>query len=144
MSRTHRTRFLVATAACAAMAMAGCASAVRTVTPKPIAVLDAANGKTISAVVGGTIELTLSSSYWNIAGSSAPRILRQDGQPSLLPRPSGCPGIPGLGCTPERVGFTALAPGTAVISASRTTCGEALKCVNQPTTFRLTVIVRKS
>ena len=141
MSVAHRTWGF---AAAAALAITGCASAVGAIHPKPVAVRDAANGKTISAVVGGTVELTLSSSYWNVAGSSAPRILRQDGQPKLLPRPASCPPIPGLGCTPVRVGFTALAPGTAVISASRTTCGEALRCVKQPTKFTLTVIVRKS
>lgn len=131
-------------AACCLLLIIACGTATSSAAPKPVAVLDAANGKTISAVVGGTVELTLSSSYWNVAGSSAPRILRQDGQPKLLPRPASCPPIPGLGCTPIRVDFTALAPGTAVISASRTTCGEAMRCVKQPTKFKLTVVVRKS
>ena len=136
-------------AACCLLLIAACGTATSSAAPnsagpKEIAVLDAANGKTVSAMAGDTIQLTLSSSYWNVAGSSAPRILRQDGQPKLLPRPASCPPTPGLGCTPERVDYTALAVGTAVISASRTSCGEALRCAKKDTHFSVTVIVRKS
>jgi hypothetical protein len=109
--------------------------------PKMIVVRDNANGRTISMRVGESLELILSSSYWNVGGSSASGVLRQDGTTVLLPRPAGCPDIPGLGCTPERTSFRALAGGQAVITASRTSCGEALRCVGKATRFAITVVV---
>jgi hypothetical protein len=107
-----------------------------------IVVRDDANGKGVSARAGDRIELILSSSYWRVTGSSAPSVLRQDGPPVLLPRPSSCPGIPGLGCTPVRAEFTALTDGKAVITASRSACGEALRCKPDQTRFTVDVVVR--
>ena len=104
-----------------------------------IVVRDDANGNAVSARAGDRIELILSSSYWRVTGSSAPSVLRQNGPPVPLPRPSSCADIPGLGCTPVRAGFTALTGGKAVITASRSACGEALRC--KPDQTRLTVIV---
>ena len=56
--------------------------------PTVIVVRDDANGKAVSARAGDRIELILSSSYWHMTGSPAPSVLRQDGPPVLLPRPS--------------------------------------------------------
>jgi hypothetical protein len=110
--------------------------------PGVIVVRDDANGKAVSARAGDRIELILSSSYWHVTGSSAPSVLRQDGAPVLLSRPSSCPDIPGLGCTPIRADFTALTNGKAVITASRSTCGEALRCQPDHTRFAVIVAVR--
>ena len=110
--------------------------------PMVIVVRDVANGKAVSARAGDRIELILSSSYWHVTGSSALSVLRQNGPTVLLPRPSSCPDIPGLGCTPVRAEFTALTDGTAVITASRSTCGEALRCQPDRTRFTVNVIVR--
>lgn len=103
---------------------------------------DNANGKTVRLSVGERLALILSSSYWSVHGSSAPAVVRQDGPGSLLSRPSTCPAIPGIGCTPVRFWFTALAPGTAVITASRVSCGEALRCRPDQQRFSVTVVVR--
>ncbi len=46
-----------------------------------------------------------------------------------------------LGCNPVRAMFTARAPGIAVLSASRTSCGEALRCGPQNGTYQVSVIV---
>ena len=110
--------------------------------PMVIVVHDDANGKAVSARAGDRIELILSSSYWQVTGSSAPSVLRQDGPPVLLTRPSSCPDIPGLGCNPVRAEFTARTDGKAVITASRSTCGEALRCQPDRTRFTVNVIVR--
>ena len=107
-----------------------------------IVVRDDANGKTVSASAGDRIELILSSSYWHVTGNSAPSVLRQDGPTVLLSRPSGCPDIPGLGCTPVRTDFTALADGTTVITARRAACGEALRCKPGQTRFTVNVVIR--
>jgi hypothetical protein len=138
---------IVAAAAACTVAMAGCGTAAPSDGPshKVIVVRDGANGETVSVGVGDTLKLILASSYWNVAGSSMPRVLRQDGPAVLLARPKSCPDIAGLGCTPVRILFTALTRGMAVIRASRTTCGEALKCVGKNATrFTLNVVVTKS
>jgi hypothetical protein len=125
------------------MTSAGCGMAAPHASgPAVIVVRDDANGKAVSARAGDRIELILSSSYWHVTGSSAPRVLRQDGPPVLLPRPSSCPDTPGLGCTPVRADFTALTEGKAVITAKRSACGEALRCNPDQTRFTVTVMVQ--
>jgi hypothetical protein len=145
-ARHHR---LVATVAAviavSVMTSAGCGTAASHASgpvaggPTVIVVRDDANGKVVSTGTGDRIELILSSSYWHVTGSSAPSVLRQDGTPVLLSRPKSCPNIPGLGCIPVRADFTALTDGKAVITAERSTCGEALRCKPDQTQF--TVIV---
>jgi hypothetical protein len=137
----------VAVLAVSAVAAAGCGTAA-SVAHHPvgggatvIVVRDNANGKTVPARAGDRIELILASSYWSVAGSSAPRVLRKDGPTVLLPRPSSCPTIPGLGCVPVRTDFTALTGGKAVITASRSSCGEALRCMPDQTRFTVTIVI---
>jgi hypothetical protein len=123
---------------------AGCGTAApRAGGPVVLVVRDGANGKAVSARAGDRVELILSSSYWHVTGSSAPSVLREDGPPVLLSRPSSCPDIPGLGCTPVRADFTALTGGRAVLTAKRSACGEALRCKPGQTQFTVTVVVRK-
>ena len=134
-------------AASAVVAGCGIATAKHKVVgggPTVIVVRDEANGKTVKARVGDRIELILSSTYWNLHGSSAPRVLRQNGPAVVLARPPDCPDLPGLGCTPEQVNFTALADGTAIIRASRISCGEALRCAPSKTRFAVTLVIGSS
>ena len=143
----HRPMAVVAAVSVASMLTPiGCATASRASGPVAggavIVVRDDANGKTVSASAGDRIELILSSSYWHVTGNSAPSVLRQDGPTVLLSRPSGCPDIPGLGCTPVRTDFTALAGGTTVITARRAACGEALRCKPGQTRFTVNVVIR--
>jgi hypothetical protein len=107
-----------------------------------VVVRDDANGKTVDASVGQTVELILGSTYWTVSGSSASGVLQQDGATTPLPRPTNCPKIPGLGCVPVHTFFKAVAPGTASITASRTTCGEAKPCATDQESFKVTVVVR--
>ena len=144
LARCHRRMaVVVAVFAVSILTSAGCGTASsRAGGPVVIVVRDDANGKAVSARAGDRIELVLSSSYWQVTGSSAPSVLRQDGPPTLLSRPSTCPHIPGLGCVPVRADFTALTDGRAVITASRSTCGEALRCGPGQTRFTVIVVVR--
>lgn len=112
-------------------------------TPAPAVVArDSSNGHTLSLNVGERLELVLASDYWTVSGSSVPRVLRQDGPSSALKRPPTCGPIPGLGCVPIRTDFSAVSPGTALITASRLSCGEALRCPPSRQHFTLTVVVR--
>ena len=106
-----------------------------------IIVRDDADGKTVHVPAGDRVELILSSTYWMVHRSTAPRVLRQDGPTRLLPRPQSCPKIPGLGCVPVKTSYTALAAGRAVITASRGSCGEALRCVGHQGRFKVTIVV---
>ena len=149
LAQRHRLVALaMAVFAASIVTSAGCGTAASRTSghaaggPMVIVVRDNANGKAVSARAGDRIELILSSSYWHLTGSSAPRVLRQDGPPALLPRPSSCPDIPGLGCTPMRADFTAVTSGKAVITASRSSCGEALRCKPDQTRFAVIVVVR--
>jgi hypothetical protein len=138
----------VAVIAVSIMTSAGCGTAASSASgpvaggPAVIVVHDDANGKAVSTRAGDRIELILSSSYWHVTGSSAPSVLRQNGPPVLLSRPKSCPDIPGLGCIPVRADFTALTDGKAVITAERSTCGEALRCRPDQTRFSVIVDVR--
>jgi hypothetical protein len=107
----------------------------------PVVLRDGASRTIVHVRVGNKVELILASDYWNVAGSSAPTLLAQDDPTRPMPRPSTCPSIAGLGCTPEETLFTAKAPGTAVITATRTSCGEALKCASDQEDFAVTVII---
>ena len=109
----------------------------------PLIVRDGANGHTVSVTVGDHLEVILGSSYWTVQGSSQPHVLQQDGPTKLMPRPANCAAnIPGLGCVPVRTDFSALAPGTTVITASRTSCGEAMRCMPKQEHYSLTGVVR--
>lgn len=142
-AQCHRRMVVAVAVFVVSMTSAGCGTAVsRAGGPMVIVVRDGANGKTVSARAGDRIELILSSSYWHVTSSSAPSVLRQDGPSVLLSRPSSCPDIPGLGCIPVRADFTALTDGKAVITASRSACGEARRCMPDQTRFTVIVIVR--
>jgi hypothetical protein len=119
-----RRRCATAAAAVAAVTAAGCGVAppappARGGTPV-IVIRDNASGTMVPVPAGDRVEVILSSRYWDVAGSSAPRVLRQEGPATLMPRPDG----------------------RAVIKASRTSCGEALRCVPGKTRFTVTVAVR--
>jgi hypothetical protein len=106
----------------------------------PAVVLDEhANHETVQVVVGHDVELLLHSTYWMNFGSSQPGIVRVDGSPRVLATASHC--VPGGGCNPVLARFTAASLGTAVLSASRTSCGEALACGPANSHFSVTIRV---
>ena len=107
-----------------------------------VTVKDDANGTTVHVRVGDKVELVLSSSYWTVNGSSTARVLRQDGSSTVLPRPTSCPAIPGLGCQPVQTNFTATAAGTSIVTANRTACGEAMRCPADKQHFTVTIVVQ--
>lgn len=111
--------------------------------PHVVVVRDDANGKTVDVPAGAMVELILGSTYWKVSGSSAPTVLRQDGGSTMLPRPTNCPDIPGSSCAPLRTDFTALAPGSSTVTASRTSCGEAMRCGPNQSHFAVTVVVQQ-
>ena len=108
---------------------------------QPVVLDEHANKTTVHVQVGTTVELLLHSSYWTIGGSSSPAVLAPQGTPTQLPVTPTC--APGIGCNPVQAMFSARSPGTSVLSASRTSCGEAMRCGTQNGRFQVTVIVTR-
>ena len=87
--------------------------------------------------------MTLPTTYWTIQGSSDAQALVAIGDPVASPAPvDSCHfgGCTALGGTTAQT-FRAVAPGTATVTASRTTCGEAMGCVGVNGQCQLTVEV---
>ena len=101
---------------------------------------EADNGKSIRVTAGASVELVLHNIYWHIAGSSAASILKPIGAP-VYSGAGTLKCIPGTGCGTITATFQAVATGTAQISATRTTCGEALQCIGDQKSFAVTLIV---
>ena len=117
------------------------ASPSTTVAGNPFVLDEHAKGKVTRITVGTSVKLILHSSDWNINNSSSPKVLAEIGEPTQLPVTPSCP--PGVGCNPVQATFTAMTPGTAVLSASRISCGEAMLCAPGQRHFQVTVIVTK-
>jgi hypothetical protein len=119
---------------------ASAATVHHTVRHHAVTVSEADNGTTITVRPGSRVTLTLHSTYWSIQGSSADTVLHQVGGTSTRPaRPGTC--VPGQGCGTVSASFIAVHTGTADLSASRTTCGEALRCTPGQARYAVHVVV---
>jgi len=101
-------------------------------------VTDAANGSTVSLHVGDELRVVLRSTYWDFGPLPAGGVLTLAAQPTLSVDPS-C--VPGGGCGSQSAVYRAGQPGRVVLTASRTSCGEALACSPAASRFSLTVVV---
>jgi hypothetical protein len=77
---------------------------------------------------GQTLLVTLGSTYWTIQGSSDSQVLAPLG--AAVTTPQSCSAPPGSGI--------------ALVSASRVSCGEAMRCVGPAGHYQLTVQVTSS
>jgi hypothetical protein len=98
---------------------------------------DTDKGRTVAVRKGETISVTLGSTYWQFDPSSDPAVLRAIGEPVYVRGKCAV----GEGCGTVTQAFQALNTGTAVISARRTSCGEALACQPDQKSYTLTVTV---
>jgi hypothetical protein len=84
-------------------------------------------GRTVRVGIGDTITVILHSTYWSPASTSNGAIVAPAAAATVAPAsPGTC--LPGIGCGTVTSTFVAKASGHAVLSASRTVCGEALNC----------------
>ena len=98
---------------------------------------NAANGKSLALRVGDRLKVTLNSTYWKF-GPAPGHVVNHAAGPQVAPDPS-C--VPGGGCGTVTESFVAVGVGTAHITASRTSCGEAMACTPAQAAFSVTVIV---
>jgi len=130
-------------AACATgVASAPVASQTAAPTPAPsnAHVTQADNGRTLAVPVGSEVTLELGSTYWQVGDSSDPAVLALVSGPNASAAAMGAC-VPGGGCGTVTAVFRALAPGRATITASRTTCGEAMRCTGTDGAYEVTVVV---
>jgi hypothetical protein len=130
-------RFAVVAVALAVLGCGGAASTSSAAPSVPVVVTETDNGRTLTAASGEQLIVTLHSTYWTFAGSSNPAALREVAQP--VASPGTCP--PGVGCGQVTATFTAVGPGRADVTASRSSCGEALSCTGGAGSFRVSVVV---
>jgi hypothetical protein len=103
---------------------------------------DNQNGRTITMHPGQTLQVTLGSTYWTIQGSSDSQVLAPVG--AAVTTPQSCSAPPGSGCGTVSQEFQAAKSGIALVSASRVSCGEAMRCVGPAGQYQLTVQVTSS
>ena len=88
---------------------------------------------------GDHVVVTLHNTYWRIAAPVG-GVLTPVGSQADSPSPDGsC--LPGVGCGTVRAEFVASTVGTAKLTASRTTCGEAMGCPPGQGHFEVDVVV---
>jgi hypothetical protein len=147
MAVSNTLRVVIALVSTAFLASCGAAMTGAGASPSPgsspeaglIVATDSDNGKTLELHVGDRLEVTLNSTYWNIQESSDLSVVRLAGPMAVSPRPNGC--VPGGGCGLAIATFDAVGTGTADVTASRTSCGEAMRCVGSAGSYRLSVVV---
>jgi hypothetical protein len=108
--------------------------------PRTVGIGEAQNGQSVGAHVGDTLRLRLSRTTWTISGSSDPSVLQALGEQVVSPAPPGsC--YPGMGCGTTTALFRALRSGSATVTATRVSCGEALRCVGAEGQYEVVVVV---
>jgi hypothetical protein len=106
-----------------------------------VEIAETAKGQTLTVAVGTTIKVTLHSTYWTVAQGSPADVLALVAPP-VYSAAGAVACVPGSGCGTVIATFRALAPGRATITATRTSCGEAMQCIGGNGAFDVTVIVQ--
>ena len=110
------------------------------VSPETVQLANKDDGTTVRVTKGTTIVVTLSSTYWKFPNPPNAAVLQPVGGVVTTPgAPNAC--VPGGGCGTVSVTYKAVGAGQAQITASRTTCGEALACTGSSGMFSVQVIV---
>ncbi|GAA2743946.1 hypothetical protein GCM10009868_19750 [Terrabacter aerolatus] len=96
-----------------------------TVLPGEREVTESDNGRTVDVAGGRVLVAVLHNTYWRFGPPGAG--ITQLGEQVVTPAPRGtC--LPGVGCGTVVARYRTVGVGAADLTASRTTCGEALRC----------------
>ncbi len=141
-SRSLIASVLVATGSFVVVALPGSAQAAKTVTS--VALNESSNGRSVVGAVGTRLNLTLHSTYWSLVSTKTAPDLRQIGHTTVkgvAPNGAGhC--VPGQGCGTVSAHYVAVHPGSVRLRATRTSCGEALRCSPAQSVWTVVVHVR--
>jgi len=120
------------------------ASSLGALTVSRTVTLDEANNHHTVAVSPGTrITVTLHSTYWSPTPVHSSVILSPVGAPTVAatqPGTAGC--VPGQGCGTVTEHFVARHAGFIRLRATRTSCGEAMRCAPAQSAWTVVVHVR--
>jgi len=103
-----------------------------------LALSESANLHSEMAMVGQTITVTLHNTYWAYLKPSS-SALTQQGSVTYALFPGSC--VPGAGCGRVVITYVAKRHGSVVLKASRTSCGEAMRCTGNNGRWSTTVVV---
>ncbi|MGW5481984.1 hypothetical protein [Streptomyces sp. NPDC004008] len=141
-----RTHFALRFAACLALAATSACGAdaaqpvaPTTQAPAHLRLDEHANRTTVSATVGTSVVITLHSTYWSDLTSRTPDVLAAADTSRVTPAHT-C--APGAGCGTVELTLRAVRPGSADITAHRTSCGEARRCIGDEGRYSVTVKIR--
>jgi hypothetical protein len=142
MTQHSFTRALLPLAVATMVAACGGGGSSQTLTPKakPTThqVSDTDRGGTVQAKVGDDIVVTLHSTYWQLSKPSG-GVLVGVGSPQTAAGGPSCPTVPGTGCGTIRADYRVEQPGKTEIRASRTSCGEAMRCTGSAGRWSVTI-----
>jgi len=139
MYKTNRR--LVTACLCAAILLS---SAAQSSAASVVKISESGNSKTFSVKSGSTVEITLHSTFWiqkstiNLKPMGAPTITAIMPGPSA---PANCQ-LPGMGCGTIVWKFIAIKKGKASFVATRTSCGEALRCTAKNSRYAFSLSVK--
>jgi hypothetical protein len=102
---------------------------------------ETSNGQTMALHPGDHLTVVLHSTYWQFNAPSDSSVVSPDGDPVYAGGGPNCGGPPGSGCGTVTAHYTAGHDGQAVVSAGRTSCGEALRCTPAQSRWAVTVKV---
>ena len=103
-------------------------------------VSDADTKSTVNVKVGDHIQIVLHSTYWQFP-ATASNMFKQLSEPSYAPLLGGH--VPGSGAGTVTVEYVVTQTGTGTLTASRTSCGEAMRCTGDQGSFSLKVTATK-
>lgn len=105
------------------------------------------NNQTLKVSVGQSFRVTLDSTYWEFSNAFNKKVLSSNNKPSITliqpgpTAPQGCQ-HPGSGCGSISFLYTVKSAGTTVITATRSSCGEAIQCTPANSKFKLTILAK--
>lgn len=111
---------------------------------KIITISESSNGKRIQVATGSLLKIALHSTYW---AAGATTNLKPIGEPTITPiipsdtSPANCR-HPGTGCGTVVWSYKVIKKGSAMFSATRTSCGEALRCTPDQMLFKVNLKVK--
>lgn len=108
-----------------------------------VVISESNNAKVVTMAKGSFFTVTLHSTYWSlksVAGASITQVGKTVVKGSLMYANHAC--VPGQGCGTVTAHYRADAAGLARLTATRTSCGEAMLCSKSQGHWTVVVRVR--
>jgi hypothetical protein len=106
---------------------------------RDVVVDDSKKGQTVKVHAGDVVRFNLNRTGWTFNESSAPTVLVELGQVEAADPFTKC--YPGMDCGTTTARYKAGATGSATVTATRQSCGEARSCPGAEGLYQVTVVV---